>query len=114
MHEMSLAMNVMERVDRCLADFGPGARVARITLEVGRLRAVVPEALRFCFQVVSQETPAEDAQLIIEEIPVRVRCEPCDREWDLERVDFRCPDCRGPVATLTGRELLLRGIEVEE
>lgn len=111
---MSLAMNVMERVERCLADFGPDARVARITLEVGRLRAVVPEALRFNFQVVSQDTPAEDAQLIIEEIPVRVRCEPCDKEWTVERVDFLCPDCAGPVRTLTGKELLLRSIEVEE
>ena len=114
MHEMSLAMNVMERVERCLADFAPGAKVARITLEVGRLRAVVPEALRFSFQVVSQETPAEGAQLIINEIPVRVRCEPCNTEWNLEQVKFLCPDCDGPVRTLTGKELLLRSIEVEE
>ena len=111
---MSLAMNVMERVDRCLADFGPGARVARITLDVGRLRAVVPEALRFSFQVVSQDTAAEGARLVIHEIPVHVRCEPCDREWDLERVEFLCPGCGGPVRTLTGKELLLRSIEVEE
>jgi hydrogenase nickel incorporation protein HypA/HybF len=114
MHEMSLAMSVMKRVESCLADFGPEARVVRITLEVGRLRAVVPDAMEFCFRAVSEGTAADDAELVIEEIPVRVRCEPCGTEWTAEEVAFFCPDCDGPVKTLTGKELLLRTIEVEE
>jgi hydrogenase nickel incorporation protein HypA/HybF len=114
MHEMSLTMSVMQQVERCLVSFGPKARVVRITLEVGRLRAVVPDAIRFCFQVVSEGTAADGADLVLEEIPVRVRCEPCQREWTVEDVQFLCPDCDGPVSTLSGKELLLRSIEVEE
>jgi hydrogenase nickel incorporation protein HypA/HybF len=114
MHEMSLAMNLVTQVDRCLASFGPEARAVRITLEVGRLRAVVPDAMRFCFQVVSEGTAAENAELVLEEVPVRVRCRRCDRDWTVEGLSFLCPDCGDPVETLSGRELTLRSIEVEE
>jgi len=114
MHEISLAMSVMKQVESCLADFGPEARVARITLQVGRLRAVAPDAMQFCFQAVSEGTAAEDADLVIDEIPVRVRCESCDGEWTVEEVLFLCPSCDGPVKILTGEELMLRTIEVEE
>jgi len=107
-------MSIMENVDRCLSSFGPEARAARITLQVGRLRAVVPDAMRFCFQVVSQGTAAQDAELVLEEVPIRVRCDSCDREWTVEGVSFLCPDCDGPCKTLSGKELLLRSIEVEE
>ena len=114
MHELSLAMSVMKQVELCLADFGPEARAVRITLEVGRLRAVVPDAMRFCFRAVSEGTGADSAELVIEEIPVRVRCESCGTEWAVQEVAFFCPDCGSSVKTLTGKELLLRTIEVEE
>jgi hydrogenase nickel incorporation protein HypA/HybF len=114
MHEMSLAMSLIEQVERCLAGFSPQARVVRITLEVGRLRAVVPDAMRFSFQVVSEGTAAEGAELVLEDVPVRVRCEACDKEWNLEGILFSCPDCGAPVRTLSGRELVLRSIEVDE
>ena len=107
-------MSVMKQVELCLADFGPEARVVRITLEVGRLRAVVPNSMQFCFQAVSDGTGADGAELVIEEIPVRVRCESCDGEWTVEEVSFLCPSCDGPVKILTGEELMLRTIEVEE
>lgn len=114
MHEMTLAMNVVEEVERCLTELGPDARVNSVTLQVGGLRAVVPEALSFCFEAASTGTKVEGALLIIEQIPVRVRCARCEREWTVEQVEFMCPTCEGPVQLLHGKELLLRAIEVED
>ena len=114
MHEMTLAMNVVEDVERCLADLGPGARVVSVTLQVGGLRAVVPEALSFCFEAAATATKVEGARLVIEEIPVRVHCARCESEWTVTEVAFMCPNCEGPVRLLQGKELLLRAIEVED
>jgi len=114
MHEMTLAVNVVEEVERCLADFDAAARVMSVTLEVGGLRAVVPEALSFCFEVASSGTRIDGARLIIEEIPVEVRCDRCDRQWVVRELDFLCPTCDGPVKILSGKELLLRAIEVDD
>lgn len=114
MHEMTLAVNVVEEVERCLAELGPHARVTSVTLQVGGLRAVVPEALSFCFEAAAMGTRVEGADLIIEQIPVRVSCARCDREWTVTEVEFMCPTCEGPVRLLQGKELLLRAIEVED
>ena len=113
MHEMSLACTVVDEIERVLADFGPDARALSVRLEVGRLRAVVPEAMEFCFEAASQGTRAQGARLIIEQVPIRVRCARCADEWVVESVEFFCPGCDGPVEILTGKELLLRTIEVE-
>jgi hydrogenase nickel incorporation protein HypA/HybF len=113
MHEMGLAMSVVDEVTRVLEDFGPQARALRVTVQVGRLRAVVPEALDFCFEVASHRSRAAGARLVIEEVPIRVRCATCAREWIVERVEFFCPTCDGPVEILSGKELLLRSVEVD-
>jgi len=114
MHEMSLAMSIVDEVERCLGDFGPGARALRVTIEVGRFRAVVPEAMQFCFQAASRGTRAEGAELVIEEIPLVVDCPACDERWTLEDVTFFCPRCDGVVTLVSGKELMLRTIEIDE
>jgi hydrogenase nickel incorporation protein HypA/HybF len=114
MHEMSLAMTLMEQVDRCLSGFEPTARVVRLTLEAGRLRAIVPDAMRFCWEVVSAGTRAEGADLAIVEIPVNMRCDECGAEWSAEEGGFLCQACQRPARMVTGKELVLRSLEVDE
>ncbi len=111
---MTLAADVVAEVERCLGDFEPGASVVSVTLQVGRLRAVVPDALAFCFEVVSKGTPVEGARLVIEQMAVRLRCAPCGNEWTATEAEFMCPACEGPVEVLQGKELLLRAIEIDD
>ena len=61
MHELALATAV---VDICAAR-ADGARVIRVRLEVGRLAAVLPDALRFCFDACARGTPVAGAALDI-------------------------------------------------
>ena len=114
MHEMGLACSIVTEIERVLSDFGPDARAVSVTLQVGKLRAVVPEAMTFCFEAASMGTRAQGAVLLIEQMPVRVRCSHCDREWEAEALEFFCADCDQPVQVLSGKELLLRTIEVDD
>ena len=61
MHELGIAMEVVDIVTRRAA----GARVRRVVLEVGKLTAVLPEALSFSFQLACEGTSAEGAELSI-------------------------------------------------
>lgn len=61
MHELALATEV---VNICAAR-ADGARVIRVRLEVGRLAAVLPHSLRFCFDACAHGTPVEGATLDI-------------------------------------------------
>ncbi len=48
MHEMALTQDLVGLI----AEHCAGRRVTRVVLEVGKLAAVVPDAFRFCFELV--------------------------------------------------------------
>lgn len=61
MHELGIAQGIVELV----AEKSEGARVVRVVVVVGRLVAVLPDALRFCFELAAEGTVAEGAALEI-------------------------------------------------
>mgnify|MGYP001815986780 FL=1 len=115
MHEMGIALEVIKIAIASIPLDMKGARVAQVNLKVGKLSAVVPDSLRFCFDVAGKDTALAGAELIIEEIPVRIRCRDCQAEWRVETPAFRCRECdSGSVEIVSGRELDIRSIEIEE
>lgn len=108
MHELGIA----EEVVAIVAARTGGARVTRIVLEIGRLCAVVPDAMRFCFDLATEGTVAEGARLEIVEVPGRGRCRACGADVALERPFGRC-GCGGTdLDWLAGDELRVKEIEV--
>jgi hydrogenase nickel incorporation protein HypA/HybF len=115
MHEMGIALQIIEIATASLpVDLG-AARVAKVNLKVGKLAAVVPESLRFCFNVAAKDTLLKDAVLAIQEIPVVARCKDCQAQWTINEPVFICKTCQsGALEILSGRELDIESIEVVE
>lgn len=61
MHELSLTREIVSIACEAAA----GQRVHTITLDIGQLACVSPDALEFCFDAVAQGTLAEGARLLI-------------------------------------------------
>ena len=100
MHELALAeAAVAIAEERC-----GGRRVARVALRVGRLRHVVPDALAFGFDLAALGTAAEGAELVVEEVPARVRCRGCGAEAEVESFPLACPECGSLDLTVTEGE----------
>jgi hydrogenase nickel incorporation protein HypA/HybF len=115
MHEMGVAMQIVEIATASIPGHLPGARVAKVNLKVGKLSAIVPDSLTFCFDVVAKDTPLEGARLDITEIPVQAACNACRNEWTIDQPAFSCPACNsGDITLLTGRELDIESIELAE
>ncbi len=113
MHEMGIALEVIRIAGQSIPPELEGAQIAKINLKVGKLAAVVADSLRFCFEVASKGTPAEGARLVIEEIPVQLRCRGCGRTWTAQEPVFVCQDCRSTeVKMISGRELDIDTIEL--
>ena len=111
MHELSVSSAI---VDTAVRHAG-GRRVLSVRVRLGELRQVVPDSLAFWFEFVSRETLCEGARLEQEVVPARLRCAPCDAEWQIEQPSFRCPTCGGAdVAVTSGEELEVESIEIEE
>ena len=79
MHELSVAQSI---VDAC-SERAAGARVLRVTLEVGTLSCVMPEALRSCYDVAAQATPLAGSELEIICVPAHSRCGDCGAEVEV-------------------------------
>ena len=115
MHEMGIAMQIIEIATASIPPDEGAVKVARVNLKVGKLAAVVADSLRFCFEIAAKETPLEGAELGIEEIPVVARCKACHSEWTIEGPAFSCQQCgSGKIDVLSGRELNIESIEIAD
>jgi hydrogenase nickel incorporation protein HypA/HybF len=108
MHELGLIQEVLAIV----SEESHGARVRRIVLEVGAFTAVLPEALRFAFELAREGTVAEGAELEIVETRGRGRCRGCGEEFDLELGLARCRCGGTDVEVRSGDELKVREMEI--
>jgi hydrogenase nickel incorporation protein HypA/HybF len=61
MHELALTRDIVAIV----CEAAGGRRIHKVTLEVGKMSCVMPEAIEFCFDAVAQGTRAEGAHLDI-------------------------------------------------
>src|SRR6266576_2762149 len=70
-HELSVALDLIDAVCDELPRLGTGARVQRIHIRVGPSCGVVTDALRFAFDVAKAGSAIESAELEIDEQPRR-------------------------------------------
>ena len=112
MHEMSLAESVLRIIEDAAREQHFKA-VKRVTLEIGRLSCVEPEALRFALASVMQGTLAATAELEMIAIPGQGRCEACAAEFPIESRYDACPECGGFRIRVTGGDAMrVRELEV--
>lgn len=107
MHELSLATAIIATCTEHAAD----ARILRVRVQVGQLAAVLPDALRFCFEVCARGTSAEGATLEILQTPGRALCDTCGGEVLLPSPFGRC-DCGGVLRIVAGEELRVKDMEI--
>ena len=109
MHELGITQNVMAMV----REQAKGAKVQRVLLEIGQLSGIMPEAVRFCFDVCSQGTVAEGAILAIQVVPGVARCRQCGAEILLENPVGVCHCGSDELTLIRGQEVKVKEIEVD-
>lgn len=115
MHELGIAQSIAKIINEQLVAHAVEQSVETITVKAGKLNAIVPESLRFHFDVVKRDyRQLCDAKLVIEPLAVLVSCQSCGIEYEIEENTFVCPECSGPLALLSGKELLIESFEVAD
>ena len=113
MHELSIAMSILESVEEELARRSCGS-IEAVHLRIGALSGVVPDALRSAYELAAEETPFAGSRLVIEEIPIVIYCGVCARNQTVASANwFCCPECNTPSNQLvSGRELEITALEL--
>lgn len=114
MHEASIVAELLRIATEECKKNGYN-KINSIKLLIGRATGVMKDALLFAFNILKEDTLAKDAELIIEEVPVRVQCKDCGTEFtsDENYIIFECPQCGSfSISILSGKELNISEMEV--
>ncbi len=110
MHELTIITSIFNIIEE-IAEENQLTKITKVTLKIGKLRNVYPEMLRNAFKIVSKETNAEDADLHINSIPVKMRCKNCSHEF-LVNDNYCCKKCGDySLDILEGDEIIIETIE---
>ncbi len=113
MHEMSIAQSLMDILrEEMLTHNAKTLRSVR--LNIGQMSAIVPDALSFCFQIITGGTELEGAKLIMDIIPLMGYCKECDKKFEIKDYAFLCPTCGSTkINTIGGQDLSIVEMEVD-
>ena len=112
MHEVGMMQNILDMAIY-QANQNNASKIDLLTINVGELSGVTPEALELAWEVLSPGTIAENAHLEINSIPVVCHCQQCDRDFQPEKYLYECPQCRQISSNIiAGKDLNLVSVEV--
>jgi len=112
MHEMSIAMNLIDIAENQAKEAG-SVQINRIDVEIGTLAGIEVSSLEFCYESARKGTLCAGAELRVLEIPGRGRCPVCDTDTAVDFFVALCPDCGGGLEIVQGRELRLKSLNVD-
>jgi hydrogenase nickel incorporation protein HypA/HybF len=115
MHELSIAMSVLDALDEESQSRG-GAHITAVYLKIGPLSGVVPQALQGAFDLAREGTDFAECRLVIEETSVLVRCPNCGVEREVQSIqEMACAVCGTAASDVaSGRELEVHAVEICE
>ncbi|TLU55908.1 MAG: hydrogenase maturation nickel metallochaperone HypA [Chlorobium sp.] len=114
MHEMSIAMSIVESVVAHAQKEG-ALRISGVELLVGKLAGIEAESLKFCFSAAAAGTLAAKALLVVEEPEGVGECGECGMRFQVTFYYAECPKCRSlRITIVSGEEFLIQSITIEE
>jgi hydrogenase nickel incorporation protein HypA/HybF len=112
MHEVGIIQSALDAAIR-QAQAAGASRIHQLSMRIGTMTGVVPDALSFAFEVIRQGTMAAGAELKIETVAVSCWCANCQQEFTSEDLLYACPQCRQTSSELrNGRQLELVSVEI--
>ena len=112
MHELAVCQALIDQVEQ-IAQQERAAQVLSIHLGIGPLSGVEPRLLEQAFFVARAGGVANEAELVIESLPVQVSCDQCGKTTDALPARLLCGACGNwQTRLVSGDELLLQHVEL--
>lgn len=113
MHELSVTQGILKI---CIDESKKNEfeKIKEIRIKVGELTGLVPSCIDYYFEIISKDTIAQGAKLIIDKLPIKIKCRDCSFVGQISKDDYRCPKCSSnKIEIKNGREFYVDSLEVE-
>ncbi len=113
MHEYPITEQMIKICNKHCKEAGAD-NVKKVKLVVGDRSGCISESIQMYFDVISEGTPCEGAELEIIRVKTKMKCPKCGILFERALMSFACPEC-GTDGELTeiGKEFYIEEIEVE-
>ena len=113
MHELQIAQNIVKITEDEVRKSGLTQSISAINLKIGKMHTAIQESLRFSFDVLKRDrAQLQQAELIISEMPVKIRCRVCAKTQLITDPIFVCSGCSSTdIEIISGDELFIDSIE---
>ena len=113
MHELPITEQIVRVASQHCQD-NNASKVKKINLVIGDNTGIVGSSVQMYFDVITEGTCCEGAELGITRIKPKLRCKNCGCLFERALLSFSCPECGGEgEPTDIGREFYIDTIEVE-
>ena len=114
MHELAICQSLIDQVEDIALE-RKAQSVIVIVIGIGALSGVESQLLKNAYPIASAGTVAEDAELVIEHLPIKVKCTQCGSESEALPNKLICKQCGDWRTTLlSGDEMMLMSVELEK
>ncbi|PHV71860.1 hypothetical protein CS063_04715 [Sporanaerobium hydrogeniformans] len=117
MHEVSLAMGIIECLNALIKNQQMRS-IEKVTVQIGELSNVMPEALLFAFEAMLQSQSInglKNCQMTIQRVSAKAVCRQCHQTSAITHERKRCLYCKGnDLEIISGYELQISEVEGEE
>jgi len=113
MHEMSIATSIVE-IAEGEARKANAKIITEVEMDIGTISGIELDALNFAFMALKPKTMMKDANIKINIIEAKSKCEDCNHEFKTENVYTLCPKCDSyKTSILQGKEMKVKSILVD-
>jgi hydrogenase nickel incorporation protein HypA/HybF len=114
MHELIVTENILEIALKHAKQAG-ASKVTDIHLVIGNLSSIVDDSVSFYWNIISEDTICNNANLHIKRIPAELQCTDCGKQYAIDSGLSPCPACGSTkVKVISGEEFWLDSIEIEK
>ncbi|MBQ6401248.1 MAG: hydrogenase maturation nickel metallochaperone HypA [Firmicutes bacterium] len=114
MHELPITQHIIEICEKHCREAG-AQRVRLVKLVIGDYSGYVGSSVQMYFDIISEGTLCEGAQVEIEHVKPKLRCPSCGTLFQRQLLSFACPECgTDGEPTEIGKEFYIDSIEVEQ
>lgn len=113
MHEYSIVQSL---IDSCWehAKTNDASKVTKVVVKIGVMSGVEPDLLQTAFDTFKEDTVCHDAKFIMNIQKVKISCNDCSSENELEKNEYLCPNCQSTnINIMDGEEMFLMQLELE-
>ena len=113
MHELAVTESILNITVQHATQVN-AVRVTALHLVIGQLSSIVDDSVQFYWDMISEGTMCEGAQLTFERRPAMLTCLDCAQTYELSGELTDCPNCHSAcIKVVAGEEFYLDSIEVE-